>query len=422
MHPRDAWPLALALALSALAGCSDPSPPPPVVNDAGDPDVAKLDSGVTGAPPVDAGPPRIAGRRCAAPTAWATPIADYIAVGERVAPRGRFLRGVQDLAVFDGRLFFGYGDANINLGRETPIELRAFADEGAPSATAEFRTDEEQVEQYRALDGDLWVAGVDATEDAWLGNVYRRAGGAWAKLRTVQNGVHVHDVAWWRGALWAVGSGGTPEEWSAGDIYGHLWRSADRGASFTVAARHHNMGAGDARWVRILPLSDAMLLFGYRSDASGRSAIVNVRFDGTSTAPLEMTDPLRASFIVETLPLPGGGGFARGAVNGGSGLIHRGYRVDAGGRATAIDALAGRAILDAALTEAGEVLVLSADADEWGSERPVWSLRLDVTADLTAFTEVARWEESDAVRAVAYWRGAVYLGRDDGAVLRCVLE
>ena len=66
---------------------------------------------------VDAGPPRLAGRRCDAPAVWSQPLADYLAAGERVAAGRPFLRGVQDLAVFQRRLLVGYGDANINLGQ-----------------------------------------------------------------------------------------------------------------------------------------------------------------------------------------------------------------------------------------------------------------------------------------------------------------
>ncbi len=340
-------------------------------------------------------------------------------------PRGRFMRGVHDLAVYDDRLFVGYGDADVNLGRVIPIEVRAFRSDTDPTATAEFATAEEQVEQYRVLDGTLWIAGVDATEDAWLGNVYRRTGGQWVKLRTVQNGVHVHDVATWGGAVWAVGSGGTPDEWNARDIYGHLWRSTDRGQTFTIAARHHNQRMGDARWVRILPLTESLLLFGYRTDNTGRASIVNARFDGTTAAPLAEDDPLRASFIVETLPLPGGRGIARGAVNNpaGAGLVHRAYRVDPAGRATVVMPLEGRAILDIApVADTAELLVLSAEHGEWGRDRPDWSLRLDVTRDLVTFDTVARFDTIDAVRSVAAWRGRVYFGRDDGEVLRCDLE
>ena len=67
-------------------------------------------------------------------------------------------------------------------------------------------------------------------------------------------------------------------------------------------------------------------------------------------------------------------------------------------------------------------LVLSADEDTWGATPLQYAVRLDVTADLAAFTEVVSFVTDDPTRAVARWGDHVYLGRDDGALLRCALE
>ncbi len=162
-----------SVVLGCLACVETPaSPAPDATVDVPDvADAAARDAEVA----ADRPPATLAGLRCGAPSPWAEPIADYLAVGERQTMGGDFLRAVQDLHVYEDRLYLGYGDANVNLGRATPIEVRAFADDARPEAASEFRTDEEQIERYRELDGDLWIPGVDATEDAWLGNVYWRA-------------------------------------------------------------------------------------------------------------------------------------------------------------------------------------------------------------------------------------------------------
>jgi hypothetical protein len=186
---------AASVVFVALVGCTGAAP----ASDGGTVpgDAAHPDAAADASP--DAGEARLAGRTCGALGEWATPLTDYIAAGEAAVANGRFMRGVHDLAVFEDRLYVGYGDADVNLGRVIPIEVRAFRSDDDPTATAETATAEEQVEQFRALDDGLWIAGVDATEDAWLGNVYRRTAGPWVKLRTVGNGVHVHDVAAWGG-------------------------------------------------------------------------------------------------------------------------------------------------------------------------------------------------------------------------------
>lgn len=285
---------AFVLTVGVLSCSEAPAAPPDATLDATLLDAAADLPAELGA---DVGPPLLSTLRCGAPALWAEPLRDYLAVGERQTMGGAFLRAVQDLAVYDDRLYLGYGDANINLGRATPIEVRSFRDDGAAEAAAEFRSDEEQLEQYRELDGDLWIAGVDATEDAWLGNVY--------------------------------------------------WRP-------------------------------------------------------------------RAT--------PGGGGFARGAVNVGGALVHRAFRVDAGGAARVIERFNGRRVLDVFRhAPTGEVVVLSAELDEYPAEPLVWSMRVEVTADFERFTELASATGDEAFRAVAAWRGRLYFGTDGGAVLRCDL-
>ena len=138
-----------------------------------------------------------------------------------------------------------------------------------------------------------------------------------------------------------------------------------------------------------------------------------------------MGHPLRAVFMLETALLPGGNGFARGVTNvpGVQGLVHRAFRVATNGTVTPIAHLQGRTVLDVNVYAAtGEVLVLSADGDEYAGAPWVWSMRLEVTRDFERFTELAAFDDQDAVRAVAAWRSRVYFGTDRGAVWRCALS
>jgi hypothetical protein len=407
----------------------DGAAPDGAAPDAGGPPAAVADDASTDAGPAD---PRIAARRFGALQPWARPIDDYLAAGEAAHGAGGFLRGVHDIQPFDGRLFLGYGDANVNMGRLVPIEVRAFDDPARPTATAEFATDDEHVERYRRVGARLWIAGVDATEDAWLGNLYERpAGGSWTKHRTVRNGVHVHDVGAFDGAAWAVGSGATPDEWGAGDIHAHLWRTYDAGASIAVVARHHNGGAGDARWVRLLPVTGgaapALFVFGYTSDARGSIATLPHGTVGPgegAVTPLAAGHPLQYVFVTETDPLPDGAGLVRGVEAARTPLLAVTHHVTGRDAAAPVAHLAGRTVVDVSLhEETGELLVLSEDGDDYlsGLERSAWTLRLEVTADVTderAWSTLLEWQADVRPRSVAYWRGALYHGDDDGTVWR----
>jgi hypothetical protein len=58
-----------------------------------------------------------------------------VAVGRQAQP-GLFDASINDLAAIGVRMFFGYGDANFNLGEHIPIEMRFFTSPEDPSAQA----------------------------------------------------------------------------------------------------------------------------------------------------------------------------------------------------------------------------------------------------------------------------------------------
>lgn len=379
------------------------------------------------------GPPRIPAGPLAPPSPWASPIVDYLAAGEaHVGPDGSFSRGIHDLVVFDDRLFFGYGDATVNLGRVTPIEFRAFTEPEDPEAIAvEFASDEEQIDRFRLIDGVLFQAGIDATEDAWLGNVYRReVGGEWVKHRSVGNGVHVHDVVGFEGALYAVGSGATPEEWGGGHVYGHLWRSEDDGATWSVVDRVHNGLMGDTRWVRLLPAGGKLYMFGYRSDRQGQIYEFPTGVlagNGLRVDLLPDEHPFGRVYAVETDVLAPGVALVRGVdVGAGNPLRYQTWRVDEEG-ITPIGALAGMTVVDVTRrVETGEVLLMTHDEDDFQTANGLtsWTVRVHVAADhtLSDLAELVRFETDVRPRAVAWWRGGLYYGDDVGQVWRSIPE
>lgn len=376
----------------------------------------------------DMGPPPITASRFDPPTPWARPIEDYLAAGvETVGPEGAFERGIHDLVAFDDRLFIGYGDATVNLGRVTPIELRAFTDpEDAEAVAAEFASDEEQIDRYRIIDGALYQAGIDATEDAWLGNVYRRAaGGEWVKHRSVYNGVHVHDVLGFGGALYAVGSGATQEEWQSGHIYGHLWRSEDEGGEWSIVDRVHNGLVGDTRWVRLLVGGDDLYMFGYRSDREGQiydfpTGVLAA--NGNRVDLLPDDHALGQMFAIETDQIAPTVGLLRGVDVAARPLRYQTWTLDGDGPRP-VEALAGMTTVDVALRpETGEVLLLTHDEDDFQTANGLteWTVRVHAApaGDLSALTELFSFETAIRPRAVAWWRGGIYYGDDDGAVWR----
>jgi len=145
-----------------------------------------------------------------------------------------------------------------------------------------FDSGEEQIEPFRRIQGALWHAGVDSNniDEKWTqakpaahrlieGNVFKLAShdGApvWRKFRSIPGGEHVHDIAGFQGALYAVGSGSDHrDEWESGSIFRYIWKSTDGGNTFTTVLRetYPQPGMGDTRYVRLLPAGGTLYAFG----------------------------------------------------------------------------------------------------------------------------------------------------------------
>lgn len=418
--------------LLACAACDDASTPadPPVVLDAAVPadaapanlpDATSADAALPDAS-APACPDALAARAWTTPTVWATPIDDYLAAGDAAHPDDPFLRGIHDLAAFDGHLWLGYGDATYNLGRVIPIALRGFSDPTDPTAViSELDSGEEHLDGFRRFGDELLLPGIDATMDAWLGNIYlRRVGQPWRMARTVERGVHVHDVVRWQGDLYAVGSGGTQEQWSNRDIYGLLWTSSDDAETWTTVHEAHNERVGDSRLVHLLPVADRLYAFGYRSNSLGRiSAFHGGAYDGTAWADLPEGHPLRVIFVTKTHPVDATRGLVRGVDASVEPLRDTLWALDAAGDASRVEAYAGQTVVDIEQDPvSGAWIVLTRTGDVWGQSPDTWEATVWIGADPAAAAPVLRFTAEAAILSVAAWDGALFFGDADGRVLK----
>jgi hypothetical protein len=370
---------------------------------------------------------------------WARPIEDAIAVGEAAFPNG-FRRNITTLRAHGGRLWMGYGDGTANLGTETPIEFRWFANADDPTPRAArvlaegqgalqrtpTDTGEEQIDPMRLIDGTLWMAGSDSVQadEDWTqakdprllieGNVFRLedsgAEPAWQKLRTVGGGEHVHDLVGFEGDLYAVGSGADVRaEFGVGEVFRYLWRSTDQGNTFETVARFRcpEPGRDDTRFRRLLPVGDRLLVFGYVVDYvnGGQPSARNAIYEGGELRELEGV--LADEHVTRTWSLGAEIGLAVARRGDGD----RSYLVGPDG-ARELETWRGLRIVDLVPEgSTGAHLVLVADED--GGE----VLRL--AGEATVLGSVLRVEGVQPT-AMAVFDGALFVGTQDGQVHRAL--
>jgi hypothetical protein len=344
---------------------------------------------------------------------WDEPLADYHAQATAALGHRNFLHGIHDLALWQDRLYLGYGDANINIGRLVPINVRAYTRPEPGAFADELVTDEEQISHFRVSGDRLVVPGVDATEDGLLGNVYTLDATGWTKRRSLQWAWHVHDVAHLDGALYAVGSGGSMEDYNQSTVRAFLWQSVGDEPFSVFSSLEHPAPPGDHRLTNLLVVDGTLHAFGYYSS---EGVSYGLRYRLVSGA-LEPWSELEDFFVFSTQSLGEAAGLVIG-VNIGSSLTW-GARLVTQGGASQIPALGGMTVLDAFPLPEGRALLLATAGDAYPTppagphEITVWVLGPDAALHL-----VLQETLEDLPLSAAFWQRSVYVGMEDGRLLR----
>ncbi len=384
---------ALLLFAAALAGCTIP------------PD------------PVEGGPIDISDLTFGEFSTWARPIEDYIDFQTDDLGHDSFDRSIQALHVFGGRLYLGYGDATLNLGRTFPIEARFFYNLDPEDWRVEYTVNEEAIGRYRGDAETLLIPGVDATEDAWIGNAYsRHLDTDWIKSRTLDQALHVHDMLKDDdGSFWACGSGGTQDEYNAGQISSLVFHSTDDGTTFELAWKVPNTKpSGDARFTSLTRVDGALHAFGYRADGTGSiNQIIAYRDVGADVPEpwSAMTDVL----VDDVVELPDGRALATGVFVAGD-LFHTVRLLD-GDDADEVAAFEDLAVLDFFELGDGRVVTLALGSSEYPIPAGPYEVEVGLwdAAD-GSYRTLRRQESATLPLSVAYWKHSLFVGIADGRI------
>jgi len=345
---------------------------------------------------------------------WANPTQDFIDYNTDKLGHSDFMHDIFAMAVFEDRLYFGYGDANLNLGHDTPIELR-YWDEPVPDGYKfDFIVDEEQVSRYR-IDGDLFmIPGVDATEDGLMGNAYtKQAGGEWYKSRTLEGGWHVHDIVRIGETIYACGSGGTKDDYTNSTVNAFLWRSTDGGETFEVHVKSpHPAPPGDHRYTSLLAVGEQLYVFGYYSDGQFSYAIAYY-LDGSE---LKLAEEILDFYVIDTVQLSQDVGLLAGVRI--ADPLKFGMNVVTSNGSQAAPAFEGYTYINSQTLGDGRAVILFLKGDQYPfPEAGSWLATVMIT-DGEAATTLATLSTPIVPSSVALWRGDLYMGISDGSVWR----
>lgn len=346
---------------------------------------------------------------------WSEPLGDYLEVVAVHPQRETIMKGVHELAVFDSRLYLGFGDATVNMGREFAIDLRYWELPDPAGIQIGFATDEEQVDRYRVYDDLLIVPGVDATEDGLLGNVYTyRPGEDWYKSRTLELAWHVHDAILRDDVIYACGSGGSIEDYESSTVNGLLFASEDGGETFEhVVVYPQPDPPGDNRFTNLLAVGEELYVMGYFTAGSTTYAQA-FRLVGDE---LESWTGLRDFFVTASHSLSPDRGLLVG-VNISSPLTW-GIRLVTTERVVWPDTLYGDTAIDVQPLGDGRAVILGAVDDEYPSpEGSVEIVAMVIDEDASEQGLLLSQVLESRPLSIAFWRRDIYVGMPDGSVWR----
>ncbi|UJF34300.1 hypothetical protein [Paenibacillus hexagrammi] len=162
---------------------------------------------------------------------------DVKLVGQPFIDKAAYARNVWDMQVFNGKIYLGHGNSSneepapnagpIPVYYLDPANNKFFTQQVVGSKNGKS-VDEEQIDIFKVLNGDLYIPGHDARGEGWdFGNYYKLDNDKWIKFRNLPKAVHVYDMAAYNGELFAATASNNSADVLMSKDEGNSWEKVD---------------------------------------------------------------------------------------------------------------------------------------------------------------------------------------------------
>jgi hypothetical protein len=137
-----------------------------------------------------------------------------------------YARNVWDMQVYQGRIYLGHGNSSNfqpspNAG---PIPV-IYYEPDTGQFVEEYTVDEEQIDIFRVIDGQLFIPGHDPRGSS-NGNFYYLNESSWTKVSTIPGVYHTYDIASFDGKLFTANGTTQPNSIQVSSDEGDTWQVA----------------------------------------------------------------------------------------------------------------------------------------------------------------------------------------------------
>ena len=171
----------------------------------------------------------------------------YEVISSPYAQLANNARNVWDMCIFDGSLYIGAGDYDINV---SPSSAYRYDLEDKKWYTCGAIPDE-QIHRFCVIDNELYIPGCDPTGDWSMGNYYKLENNSFVTHRVIPQGIHCFDLVKHDGKLFAALG------YTSGSTEFPVAVSEDGGKSF-VNVKHSGGTKSDVRVYKLFSHADEL--------------------------------------------------------------------------------------------------------------------------------------------------------------------
>ncbi|MBT2289687.1 hypothetical protein J7E73_11180 [Paenibacillus albidus] len=173
-----------------------------------------------------------------------------------------YARNVWDMQLFDGKIYLGHGNSSNNAPSSNagPVPIYywdpaqnkfsvqdvTYTNPATGRVTTNVYVMDEQIDSFKVLNGELYIPGHDSRVPGWAyGNFYRLNGDHWDQYMNIPGGIHVYDMAYYKGKLYAaLGATAGPLIYVSSD-QGSSWAKFDSVSQFGIMRAYNLFELGD---------------------------------------------------------------------------------------------------------------------------------------------------------------------------------